>query len=61
MQEEQLLLCWFFTPMNIQQVPLPLQGIYFLLLFLNMYTHKFKVFANIVSPVQIITSEGIIR
>ena len=26
-----------------------------------MYTHKFKVFANIVYPVQIITSEVIIR
>ena len=33
----------------------------FLLLFLNMYTHKFKVFANIVYPVQIITSEVTIR
>ena len=31
----------YFTPINIQQVPLPLQGIA-LLLFLNMYTHKFK-------------------
>ena len=31
-----------------------------LLLFLNMYTHKFKVFANIVYPVQIITSEALI-
>ena len=29
----------------------------FLLLFLNMYTYKFKVFANIVNPAQIITSE----
>ena len=29
----------------------------FLLLFLNMYTHKFKGFANIVYPVQIITSK----
>ena len=29
----------------------------FLLLLLNMYTHKFKVFANIVYPVQTITSE----
>ena len=61
MQEGQLLLCWFFIHINIQQVPLPLQGIYFLLLFLYMYTHKFKVFANIVYPVQIITSEVIIR
>ena len=25
----QLLLSWFFIPINIQQVPLPLQGIYF--------------------------------
>ena len=33
----------------------------FMLLFLNMYTHKFKVFANIVYPVQIITSEVTIR
>ena len=61
MQEGPLLLCSFFTPINIQQVPLPLQGIYFLLLFLNIYTHKFKVFANIVYPVQIIPSEDIIR
>ena len=29
----------------------------FFLLFRNMNTHKFKVFANIVYPVQIITSE----
>ena len=29
----------------------------FLLFLLNMDTHKFKVFANIVYPVQIITSE----
>ena len=28
-----------------------------MLLFLNMYSHKFKVFAKIVYPVQIITSE----
>ena len=28
-----------------------------LLLYLNMYTHKFKTFANIVYPVQIITSK----
>ena len=61
MQEGQLLLFWFFTPINIQQVPVPLQGIYFVLLFLNIYTHKFKVFANIVNPVHIITSEVIIR
>ena len=33
----------------------------FLLLFLNMYTHKFKVFANIVYLVQIIISEVTIR
>ena len=31
------------------------------LLFLNMYTHKFKVFTNIVYPVQIIRSEVTIR
>ena len=60
MQEGQLLLCWVFIPINIQQVPLPLQGIYFfLLLFLNMYTHKFKVFTNTVYSV--ITSEVVIR
>ena len=62
MQEGQLLLFFFFTQIKIQQVSLPFQGIYyFLLLFLNMYTHKFKVFANIVYPVQIITSEVTIR
>ena len=33
----------------------------FLLLFLNMYTHKFKVFSNIVYRVQIITSEVTFR
>ena len=33
----------------------------FLLSFLNMYTHKFNVFANSVYPVQIITSEVINR
>ena len=72
MQEGQLLLCWFFTPINIQQVPFTFTKHLFLLLFLNMYTHKFKlflnmythkfkVFANIVYPVQTITSELTIR
>ena len=31
----------------------------FLLLFMNTYNHKFKVFANIMYPVQIIISEVI--
>ena len=34
-----------------------LTGHLFLLLFVNMYTHKFKLFANIVYHVRIITSE----
>ena len=68
MQEGQLLLCWVFTPVNTQQVPLPLQGIYFCYFFFSVYVHlslkityQFKVFANIVYSVQIIISEVIIR
>ena len=37
-QEGQLLLCWVFTPINIQQVSLPLQGIYFAIISENVHT-----------------------
>ena len=60
MQEGQLLLCWFFYPIKHTASSFTFTKHLFLLLFLNMYTHKFNVFANIVYPVQIITSEVII-
>ena len=58
MQEGQLLI---FYPNKDTASSFTLTRHLFLLLYLNMCTHKFKVFANIVYPVQITTSEVIIR
>ena len=60
-QDGQLLLCWFFYPNKQKACSFTFTRHLFLLLFLNMYTHKFKIYANIVYPVQIMRSEVIIR
>ena len=57
MQEGQLLLCWFFYPNKHIAYSFTFTRHLFLLLFLNMYTHKFKAFANIVYLVQTMRSE----
>ena len=59
-QEGQLLLLIFY-PNKYTTSSFTFTKHLFLLLFLNMYTHKFEVFANIVYPVQMITSEVTIR
>ena len=61
MQEGQLFTLLIFYPNKHTASSFTFTKHLFLLLFLNMYTHKFKVFANIVYPVQIITSEVTIR
>ena len=60
MQEGQLILLIFY-PNKHAASSFTFSRHLFLLLSLNLYTHKFKVFANTVYPVQIITSEVTIR
>ena len=58
MQEGQLLLCWFFYPNKHNASSFYLyKPFIFAIISEHAKTDKFKIFANIVYPVQIITSE----
>ena len=53
----ELLLCWLYTPINIHLYLYKAFNFAIISEYKCIYIPKFKVFANIVSPVQIITSE----